>query len=369
MDNTISNDYDLAKLVGEILDYSRLQSYEQEPIEGSALGKCDFLGISPAKRESLARVNSHLVIRAAHRAIYENLHLKEKIKQHEQNELGLRLIEQRLNAILDLVHAAILVINDDGTVSFSNHICDELLGYQPLCGYAIKTLFKPQSCLQLRAWLDDLKQGEEVEEQQLYSLNSNESWWVQPEILDVEGRRQLLLLLNEEAVSINANNKQALGMVNTLNEQCLHLCQLEDSLIIHTPDLLQALPELQTHIRDVRFTLDQISRLMQPLSHDGESRAQLVFVLNLAIDFWCHQTGSNKAELARQSGEWKIYVNEDGWERTQTLDRYLSLDTLPKRPRWKLVIRTCEFVLIHCPGESVQREHLQKELAVLRAQS
>ena len=33
--------------------------------------------------------------------------------------------------------------------------------------------------------------------------------------------------------------------------------------------------------------------------------------------------------------------------KTRTLDRYLSLDTLPKRPRWGVVTRTAQFVILH----------------------
>ena len=47
-----------------------------------------------------------------------------------------------------------------------------------------------------------------------------------------------------------------------------------------------------------------------------------------------------------------IYMNPNGWERTQTLDRYLTLSTLPKQPRRRVVIRTAEYVLKHCPGET-----------------
>lgn len=75
-----------------------------------------------------------------------------------------------------------------------------------------------------------------------------------------------------------------------------------------------------------------------------EGRRQLaVTAMNLAIEYWTETTGNNKFELARESGLWKVYTNHDGWERTQILDKYLDINTLPNRPRWKLIMATCDF--------------------------
>jgi hypothetical protein len=60
---------------------------------------------------------------------------------------------------------------------------------------------------------------------------------------------------------------------------------------------------------------------------------QIITVMNLALKLWSASTSTNRAELARRSGLWKVYFDKDRWERTQTLDRYLQLHTLPAYPR------------------------------------
>ena len=52
--------------------------------------------------------------------------------------------------------------------------------------------------------------------------------------------------------------------------------------------------------------------------------------MNTAVDCWRQTTGQGKGELATQSGLWNVYMERDGYLRTQTLDKYLSEDTLPE---------------------------------------
>jgi two-component system sensor histidine kinase ChiS len=59
-------------------------------------------------------------------------------------------------------------------------------------------------------------------------------------------------------------------------------------------------------------------------------------------------------------------TNRDGWERTQTLDRYLDIGTFPLRPAWAKIMKTAEFVLATGTGDSVLRSRLEILLARLR---
>ena len=60
--------------------------------------------------------------------------------------------------------------------------------------------------------------------------------------------------------------------------------------------------------------------------------------------------------FAQASDRWEIPVQ------TRTLDKYLSLDTLPKAPRWKTVVATAEYVLNHGPLNDTQRQLVFKVL-------
>jgi len=88
--------------------------------------------------------------------------------------------------------------------------------------------------------------------------------------------------------------------------------------------------------------------------------------MNLAIHLWHHETGMTKIDLAQQSGIWKVYVNKDGYERTQTLDRYLDAKKFPKLPRWISVHDTVDFVLQSCKTPSPLRNQLETSILVLK---
>jgi two-component system sensor histidine kinase ChiS len=100
-----------------------------------------------------------------------------------------------------------------------------------------------------------------------------------------------------------------------------------------------------------------------------ESRRHLaVEVMTCALDYWTQCTGLSKADLATQSKLWKTYTNQDGWERTQTLDRYLAIATFPQRPAWVKVFKTAEFALAAGTVDSALRARLEVLLTRLRVQ-
>ena len=81
-------------------------------------------------------------------------------------------------------------------------------------------------------------------------------------------------------------------------------------------------------------------------SSDRDPRELLVALLEQSVIFWEGQTGQTRADLAEQSQLWTVTI--DGSSRkTRTLDRYMSIETLPKRPRWGVVTRTARFVAKH----------------------
>ncbi len=85
-------------------------------------------------------------------------------------------------------------------------------------------------------------------------------------------------------------------------------------------------------------------------------RELLVALLELSVIYWESQTGKTRADLAEQSRLWTVTL--DGSSRkTRTLDRYMSIDTLPKRPRWGIVTRTARFVAERLEDDK-QREQL-----------
>lgn len=82
-------------------------------------------------------------------------------------------------------------------------------------------------------------------------------------------------------------------------------------------------------------------------------------IMLLVIQIWKKRTGKTKIEFAQQSRLWKIHLDPNGWQRTQTLDKYLEYQKVPKNPRWKTIIDSAEFVLsLSCSDD----DQLEKEL-------
>ncbi len=94
---------------------------------------------------------------------------------------------------------------------------------------------------------------------------------------------------------------------------------------------------------------------------------QLVDLMLSSLAAWEESTRSTRIELAEQSGIWRVSV-DDGRIRTRSLDRYLSMKTLPKNPRWREVLRTAHFVLASCSLSTGRKEELSDKLARLTQQ-
>ena len=81
--------------------------------------------------------------------------------------------------------------------------------------------------------------------------------------------------------------------------------------------------------------------------------------MNLALEYWQEATGLTKIDLAEKSGIWKVYMNKDGYERTQTLDKYLDIKQFPKQPRWNKIYQTIDYVLLACKTPSRLKQELE----------
>ena len=123
--------------------------------------------------------------------------------------------------------------------------------------------------------------------------------------------------------------------------------------------------QLIQELRDVSSVLEGVSEDLSEEDQSHELRQKLVEVMVLSIEIWEVATQKTKIELAEESGIWKAALEGDRF-RTKTLDRYLSINSLPKRPRWKSVTDTAHFVLVHCPVSLPQKVRLETALEELK---
>ena len=109
--------------------------------------------------------------------------------------------------------------------------------------------------------------------------------------------------------------------------------------------------------------------ILEVVSHGSidtphDSRNDLVNALRLSIDLWEKYSHRGKAELAEESGIWRTYL-DGSTIKTRTLDKYLSIKSLPKKPRWRSVVRTANFIKAHCtltPKEDEQLTQLTHKI-------
>jgi len=101
-------------------------------------------------------------------------------------------------------------------------------------------------------------------------------------------------------------------------------------------------------------------------------RLKIVKAMNKSLLLWQRIIDkpirpSYKSDFAEKSGLWSVQ-NDDGILRTRGLDRYLSLKTLPMKPKKHLVAASIRFVLDHwphCDHFEPEHEKEQRNLQVL----
>lgn len=79
--------------------------------------------------------------------------------------------------------------------------------------------------------------------------------------------------------------------------------------------------------------------------------SELVQVMQLCLTIWEESTSQSKAQFAEQSQLWRVSL-DGGTAKTRTLDKYLSVETIPQKPRWKNVINSANFICRTFPNHS-----------------
>ena len=87
------------------------------------------------------------------------------------------------------------------------------------------------------------------------------------------------------------------------------------------------------------------------------ARNNLVDATRLSLRLWESYTGKGKADLAEKSNIWRVYI-DGGTVKTRTLDKYLSEKTMPKKPRWRSVVKTLHFILSECQITEAEENQL-----------
>ncbi len=235
----------------------------------------------------------------------QELNSQVELHRSQVNALGVSL--DSLQTAMSTLHQAMLVADNHDRVIFANQSCCAMLEMS----------------------------SEQLDSLELNKLitTDNESFW-------------LSLSSDSELDELKFHD---IRLTTPVGEK---LCQLEVSHVDGAGSV--------TVIRFMQANEDSLPHATALLS-ETEFHQLLVDLMVYTVESWEQSTQQSRIELAEQSGIWRVSIDE-GRLRTRSLDRYLSIRSLPKKPRWREVLRTGHYVLAECELTKERREELDAKL-------
>ena len=329
-------------------------------------GANDYLIKPYHNKELIARVESQLSVRKFWIASQENQKLRNEIVKREALEEELSELNAKLLCVLDISEELIIVINEQLNIAYTNDRALQEFGHKlgetneaSLLGRAISDFILPELLEQLKKAL--LERPKEAYSIDLHEKEKGAVWHASIKYVDESGQPYLALVIDQKPTNQEAttNDKALAALTMELSESRRKINEIEGALkhVLISPEQATA----ETEDEQDTLSIEQTQTTLEhALSSENDGKELIVSLLRSSLNLWEQSTSKSKVDLAEQSRCWRVYV--DGTTvKTRTFDKYLSVRTIPDRPRWRSVVRTANYVLANCD----LREEDQQQLAEL----
>ncbi|MCP4298595.1 MAG: response regulator [Proteobacteria bacterium] len=328
------------------------RNQSKDIVKGLRMGANEHLSKPINRDELLARIQTQLDAKNLYLHLKENELLKKEIQKREKVEKELAASRLGLIHILDLSEELIISCNTSHEITFFNQKASEFLGYSinDITGEALSLIIPEWSELPEKAVTQHLKIVKK--DQKVIELDAS----IAPFNLKQSKGFVISILTDSEMIkgSISQHNSNRISHLES------RLTGLMETLQQGKINFLEDVPHSESF---------QSSNNTDLLSFETDDISQVcVDLMNLSLKNWFQATSKSRRELAEESQIWSVTIDNRGSFRTQTLDRYLKIKSLPKNPNYRKVIRTAYFVLRTCPNtEITSKDELESKLNQLES--
>ena len=336
------NGYELCQKIREQYDGTELPiimlsalGQVKDRIKGFDCGANDYLSKPFNQKELMARVTAHLSTKRTQEKQHQNQILNEKLAQNEHIKEALITVQARLLGLLNTNQEAILGIKGDGRIRYANASASQLFE-------------RPLEQL-VRAPIAELLFDEHTA-----TIQQDPTQWS----YNIGGiARQLPTHILELPTDSEPLKLFIFDIFQPSDKQRTNLMESALSLLAN-----YAMIGDKQHLQQLRELGGEYTRLadtiLKPTHNKTEHIRDLVVSIMLeALQHWSLITKKSKFDLAEESGLWRVYLDRSTLQ-TRTLDKYLHIDTLPKTPRWRIILSTVDFVLTRSSSSDSSHQRL-----------
>lgn len=314
------------------------QSQTKDRVRGFECGANDFLTKPFNKQELAARIDAHLTASRTEKQQQENTRLQAELRQKQEVESNLLRTQQRLLQQLDFTPDAVICVQQDLRIRYANE--------------AATKLFNRSEEQLKRSGIDEMVVSKYLHPAEEHFCG------------DID------IFVNDQYERVSADIMQlpahsglsAMYIFSSSNRS-------ETDKITKLETAVEALSSYafdgdSSHLEHLKAIGDEYPHIAGKLAGGVTDKQEiirtiLVEIMCTALGYWKETTGLSKFEFAEQSGLWRVYLDRCTLQ-TRTLDKYLQIETLPKTPRWRTVLKSADYILHHCHQKSGARDKLEQ---------